>query len=124
MYALMYYQQLGTNVVLIEMMGHMRHLKFRVHMFVFAITYVCIYLTYTTHNLNNKYPSITCSYIQEYLGYQSNNLYFLFSHSWPVYNLGQVQHTNQVERKTKFSKKNGEGSFGLPCDICYGMNDL
>jgi len=40
-------------------------------------------LTYTTHNLNNfnKYPSITCSYIQEYLGYQSNNLYFLFSHS-------------------------------------------
>jgi len=40
-------------------------------------------LTYTTPNLNNfnKYPSITCSYIQEYLGCQSNNLYFLFSHS-------------------------------------------
>ena len=30
-------------------------------------------LTYTTHNLNNlnKYPSITCSYIQEYLDYLS-----------------------------------------------------
>ena len=43
-------------------------------------------LTYTKHNLNNfnKYPSITCSCIQEYLGYWSNNLYFLFSHSWPV----------------------------------------
>ena len=41
-------------------------------------------LTYTTHNLNNKYPSITCLYIQEYLGYLSKNLYFLFSHSWQV----------------------------------------
>ena len=32
-----------------------------------------------------------CAYIQEYLGYQSNNLHFLFSHSWPVvvYNFGQ-----------------------------------
>ena len=60
-------------------------------------------LTYTTHNLNNfnKYPSITCSYIQEYLGYRSNNLYFLFSHSWPVvvYKFGQVQRTSQVKRK-------------------------
>ena len=66
-------------------------------------------LTYTTHNLNNfnKYASITCAYIQEYLGYLSNNLYFLFSHSWPVvvYTFGQVQHTSQVERKTKCSKK-------------------
>ena len=74
-----------------------------------AITYVGIDFTYTTHNLNNfnKYPSITCSYIQEYLGYRSNNLYFLFSHSWPVvvYDFGQVQRTSQVERKTKCSKK-------------------
>jgi len=66
-------------------------------------------LTYTTHNLNNfnKYPSITCSYIQEYLGNRSNILYFLFSHSRKVvvYNFGQVQRTSQVERKTKCSKK-------------------
>ena len=25
-----------------------------------------------------------CAYIQEYLDYWSNNLFFLFSHSWPV----------------------------------------
>ena len=66
-------------------------------------------LTYTRHNLNNfnKHPSITCSYIQKYLGYLSNNLYFLFSHSWQVvvYNFGQIQRTSQVERKTKCSKK-------------------
>ena len=69
-------------------------------------TCLCIDLTYTTHNLK-KYPSITCSYIQEYLGYRSNNLYFLFSHSLPVvvYNFGKVQRTSQVERKTKCSKK-------------------
>jgi len=44
---------------------------------------------------------------QEYIGYRSNNLYFLFSHSWPVvvYTFGQVQRTSQVERKTKCSKK-------------------
>ena len=62
-------------------------------------------LTYTTHNLN------TCSYIQEYLGYQSNNLYFLFPHLWSVvvYNFGQVQRTSQVERKTKCSKKQRRG---------------
>ena len=66
-----------------------------------------IVLTYSTHNLNNfnKYPSITCSYIQEYLGYLSNNLFFLSSHSWPVvvYNFGQFQHTSQVERKPRCS---------------------
>ena len=74
-------------------------------------------LTYTTHNLNNfnKYPSITCSYIQEYLGYRSNNLYFLFSHSWPVvvYDFGQVQRTSQVERKTKCSKKTMAGDIAI-----------
>ena len=74
-----------------------------------------IVLTYTTHNLNNKYPFITCSDIQEYLGYLSNNLYFLFSHSWPeiVYNFGQVQRTSQVERKTKCSKKTTVGYIAV-----------
>ena len=77
--------------------------------FFFSQNTLDIDFTYTTHTLNkfNKYPSITCSYIQEYLGYRSNNLYFLFSHSWPVvvYTFGQVQLTSQVERKTKCSKK-------------------
>jgi len=43
------------------------------------------------------------AYKHEYLAYRSNNLYFLFSHSWPVvvYNLSQVQRTSQVERKNK-----------------------
>ena len=38
---------------------------------------LCIDLTYSTHNLNNfnKYPFIICSYIQEYLGYRSNNFF-------------------------------------------------
>ena len=80
-------------------------------------TCLCIDLTYTTHNLK-KYPSITCSYIQEYLGYLSNNLYFLFSHSLPVvvYNFGKVQRTSQVERKTKCSKKNNGGGYSRPLD--------
>ena len=68
-------------------------------------------LTYTTHNLNNfnKYPSVTFSYIQEYLGYQSNNLYFLFSHSWPS---GSVQfwsgstYQSGWEKNKMFSKDN------------------
>ena len=83
-------------------------------------TCLCIDLTYTTHNLKNfnKYPSITCSYIQEYLGYRSNNLYFLFSNSLPVvvYNFGKVQRTSQVERKTKCSKKNNGGGYSRPLD--------
>ena len=83
-------------------------------------------LTYSTYNLNNlnKYPSITCSYIQEYLGYQSNNLYFLFSHSWPVlvYNSGQVERTSQVERKTKCSKKNNSWGYSHPLDCLVDTN--
>ena len=71
--------------------------------FLFSQINIDIDLTYATHNLNNfnKYPSLTNSYIQEYLSYQSNNLYFLFSHSWSVavYTIGQVQRTSQVERK-------------------------
>ena len=52
-----------------------------------------------------------CAYIQEYLGYQSNNLYFLLSHSSPVvvYNISQVQRTSQVKGKTKFLKKQRQG---------------
>ena len=81
--------------------------------FLFSQINIDIDLTYATHNLNNKYPSITCSYIQEYLGYQSNNLYFLLSHSWQVvvYNFDQAQGTSQVERKTKCSKT----TAGLLC---------
>ena len=82
-------------------------------------------LTYTTHNLNNKYPSITCSYIQEYLGYLSNH-YFLFSHSWPVveYNFGQVQHTCQVEKKTKCTKKNNSRGYSRPLDCLVFVLNL
>ena len=73
-------------------------------------------LTYTTHNLNNfnKYPSITCSYIQEYLGYLSNKLYFLFSHSWPVvvYNFGHVQRTSTVEREKRVLKQTKKTTAG------------
>ena len=69
-------------------------------------------LTYTTHSLNNfnKYPSITCSYIQEYLGYRSNNLYFLFSHSWPVVVYSFVSGLTYQSgwEKTKCSKKTGD----------------
>ena len=55
------------------------------------------------------------NYIQKYLGYRSNNLYFLFSHSWLVvlYNFGQVQRTSQVERKTKCSKKTKAGDIAV-----------
>ena len=65
-------------------------------------------LTYTTLNLNNKYPSITCLYIQEYLGYLSNNLYFLFSDSWQValYNiLVRFNVPVRLREKQNFLKK-------------------
>jgi len=60
------------------------------------------------------------NYIQEYLGYQWNNLYFLFSHSLPVigYHFGQVQPTNQVERKTICSKKR-QGYSLLDCLVFF-----
>jgi len=76
------------------------------HAHVRAITYVCI-----DGLLSNLVQMLSLLrrrvYIQEYLGYRSNNLYFLFSHSWPVvvYNFGQVQGTSQDKRKTKCSKK-------------------
>ena len=45
-----------------------------------AITY--IYIDGLPSNLVQMVSSLRrCAYIQEYLGYQSNNLYFLFSHS-------------------------------------------
>ena len=85
--------------------------------FVAKITLILNLPTLHTIWITNKYPSITCSYIQEYLGYLSNNLYFLFFHSWQMvmYNFGQVQRTSQVERKTKCSKKNG-GGYSRPLD--------
>ena len=89
----------------------------------FSQNNIDIDLTYTKHNLNNvnKYPSITCSYIQEYLGYWSNNLNFLFSHSWPVveYNFGQVQRTSQVERKNKMFKKTTTGDIAVFWTVLY-----
>ena len=84
------------------------------HVRVRAITYVCI--NGLPSNLVQMLSLLRqCAYIQEYLGYRSNNLYFLFSHSWPVvvYNFGQV------ERKTKCSiKKTTAG------DIAVLKNDL
>ena len=77
-----------------------------IHACVPAITYICI--DGLPSNLVQMLSSLRqCAHIQEYLGYWSNNLYFLFSHSWPVvvYNFGQVQSTSQDERKTKCSKK-------------------
>jgi len=59
---------------------------------------------YTTHNLNNfnKYPSITCSYIQEYFGYQSNNLYFLF---FPFLTSGSVQFWSRFNIPVRLREK-------------------
>ena len=49
---------------------------FRVH----SITYIRI--DGLSSNLVQMLSSLRrCAYIQEYLGYRSNNLYFLFSHS-------------------------------------------
>ena len=65
-----------------------------------------------------------CAYIQEYLGYRSNNLYFLFSHSWPVvvYNFGQLQRTSQVERKTKCSNKTTVGDIAVLWTALFIIN--
>ena len=110
--------------------GHTRHcqmlkIKDSFSFFFLSQNNLDIDLTYTTHNLNNKYPSITCSYIQEYLGYLSNH-YFLFSHSWPVveYNFGQVQHTCQVEKKTKCTKKNNSRGYSRPLDCLVFVLNL
>jgi len=74
----------------------------------FRFIYISSMQCHHKHTLNNvnKYPSITCSYIQEYLGYRSNNLYELFTHSRPVlvYKSGHVQRNSQVERKTNIIK--------------------
>ena len=93
------------------------------HACVQAITYVCI--DGLPSNLVQMLSLLRrCAYIQDYLGYRSNNLYFLFSHSWPVvvYNYGQVQRTSQVERKTKCSTKNWQG-YSRPLD-CLVENRL
>ena len=71
--------------------GQSTHACFR------AITYVCI--EGLPSNLVQLLSSLRqCAFIQEYLGYRSNILYFLFSHSWPVvvYTFGQVKRTSQV----------------------------
>ena len=71
-----------------------------------AITYICID-ELPSHFVQMLNSLRRCAYIQEYLVYRSNNLYFLFSHSLRVvvYNFGQVQCTSQVESKTKCSKE-------------------
>ena len=122
---------LGTNVVLVETMcsdldpdpylkrsrSHETFKSQSTHARVRAITYICI--DGLPSNLVQMLSSLKrCAYIQEYLGYQSNNLYFLFAHSWPliVYNFGQVQHTSQVERTSECSKKQWRGySHPLDC---------
>ena len=79
-----------------------------------SITYVCI--DGLPSNLVQMLSLLRqCAYIQEYLFNWSNNLYFLFSHSWSVlvYNVGQVQRTSQVERKTKCSKKTPAGDIAV-----------
>ena len=76
------------------------------HARVRSITYICI--DGLPSNLVQMLSLLRrCAYIQEYLCYRSNNLYFLFSHSWPVvvYNFGQVQRTSQIESKTICFKK-------------------
>ena len=83
------------------------------HARVRAITYVCI--DGLPSNLVQMLSLLRrCSYIQEYLGYLSNKLYFLFSHFWPVvvYNFG----TSTVEREKqrsvlKKNKKNNGGRY-------------
>ena len=85
-----------------------------------------IYLTYTTHTLNNfnTYSSITFSFIQEYLGNRSNNLYFLFSHSWPVvvYNFGQVQFTVRLRETQNVLKKTTAGDIAVIWTALFNLN--
>ena len=86
------------------------------HACVHAITYV--YIDGLPSNWVQMLSSLRrCAYIQEYLGHRSNNLYVLFSHSWPVvvYNFGQVQRTSQDERKTKCFKKTTVGNIAVLC---------
>ena len=87
--------------------------------FFFSQNNLGIDLTYTTYNLNNfnKYPFITCSYTQEYFGYRSNNLYFLFSHSWPVVVYICVRFNVPVRLREKQNVlKNNGGRYSRPLD--------
>ena len=108
--------------------GHTRHLKVRVHLLscphynfrmhwwitiklgtnVVLIEAMCNDLDPDEYLKGQGHTRPEVTVLREYLGYQSNNWYFLFSHSWPVvvYHFGQFQGTSQVERKTKCSKKN------------------
>jgi len=78
------------------------------HACVCTITYICI--DGLPSNLVQMLPTlIRCAYIQEYLGYRSNNLYFLFSHSWPVvvYNFCSVlTYQSGWEKNKMLFKKN------------------
>jgi len=96
--------------------GHTRHLKVRQskHAGVRTITYICI--DGLPSDLVQMLTSLNIFiFIQEYLGYRSNNLYFLFSHSGPVvvYNFGRVQRTSQVERKKNVLKKTTAGDIAV-----------
>ena len=84
------------------------------HACVRTITYIYALMDYHLTWYKCPYWDL-CAHIQEYIGYWSNNLYFLFSHSWPVvvHNSGQVQRISQVERKTKCSKKTTEGDIAV-----------
>ena len=62
--------------------GHTRHLKVRVHNHACVRTITYVYIDGLPSNLVQMLSLLRrCAYIQEYLGYRSNNLYFLFSHS-------------------------------------------
>ena len=80
--------------------------------------------SHKTFKGQSTHASVTCSYIQEYLGYRSNNLYFLFSHSWPVvvYTFCQVQRTSQVERKTKCSKSTTTGDIAVLWTALFSLS--
>ena len=107
--------------------GHTIHLKVRVHMLVSALKLMYTLMDYHLNLVQILSLMRLCAYIQEYLGYRSNHLYFLFSHSWPVvvYNFGQVQRTSEVERKTKCSKKTTAGTalfcINFPWINCTGI---
>jgi len=82
-------------------------------------------LTYTTHNLNNfnKYPSMTCSYIQEYLGYLSNHLYFLFPilDQWKCTILVKFNVPVRLRDKQNVLKKQQRGIISRPL-YCLVVN--
>jgi len=93
------------------------------HAYVRVVTYVCI--DGFPSNLEQMLSSLRrCAVTMSSKVKVTQNLYFLFSHSWPVVvsNFGQVQRTSQVERKTKCLQKNKSRDIALDCLVYIAPN--